>query len=131
MALFGGVSGDKRPVFLDLTKIYLPRTALVSILHRVSGVAMILSLPLLLWLFYLCLDISQHDLLLRIQSTYLFKVFIFLVISGYAYHWLAGLRHLIADAFDLHGLALSKITADSVLVLWLLWSLYVFLVVWL
>lgn len=40
-----------RPVFLDLTKIRLPVNALVSILHRVSGVLLILSIPIVLWLF--------------------------------------------------------------------------------
>lgn len=40
-----------RPVFLDLTKIRLPINALVSILHRVTGVLMILSIPVVLWLF--------------------------------------------------------------------------------
>lgn len=40
-----------RPVFLDLTKIRLPINALVSILHRMTGVLMILSIPVALWLF--------------------------------------------------------------------------------
>ena len=38
MALFGTNAKDKRPVFLNLFQIHLPVTALVSILHRVSGV---------------------------------------------------------------------------------------------
>ena len=52
MAIVGGGSGDKRPIFLDLTVIYLPRTALVSILHRVSGIGLILSYPLMVVLLY-------------------------------------------------------------------------------
>lgn len=40
-----------RPVFLDLTKIRLPINAVVSILHRVAGAALILSIPIVLWLF--------------------------------------------------------------------------------
>jgi len=44
-----------RPVFLDLTKIRLPINALVSILHRITGVLLILSIPLVFWLFQLSL----------------------------------------------------------------------------
>ncbi|WP_018873321.1 succinate dehydrogenase, cytochrome b556 subunit [Thioalkalivibrio sp. ALJ16] len=39
-----------RPVFLDLRKIRLPLNAVVSILHRVTGVFLILAIPVLLWL---------------------------------------------------------------------------------
>ena len=131
MALFGGVSNDKRPVFLDLTKIYLPRTALVSILHRVSGIAMILSLPLLAWLLYLCVDTSQHSVLHVVVMSIWYKFFIFLVIIGFAYHWLAGVRHLIADMFGAHDLAFARISADTVLVTWLAWVGFVVYVVWL
>ena len=36
-------STAKRPRFLDLTKIRLPLPGIVSILHRISGVLMILA----------------------------------------------------------------------------------------
>ena len=131
MALFSGTSSDKRPVFLDLTKIYLPRTALVSILHRVSGIAMILSLPILAWVLYLCVDISMHSVLHGVVASIWYKLFVFLVIIGFAYHWLAGVRHLLADMFDAHNLALAKLSADTVLITWLLWVVFVVYMVWL
>jgi succinate dehydrogenase / fumarate reductase cytochrome b subunit len=34
-----------RPVFLDLWRIRLPATGYVSILHRISGVLMVISIP--------------------------------------------------------------------------------------
>lgn len=37
---------DSRPVFLNLLQIRLPVNALVSILHRITGVALIFSIPL-------------------------------------------------------------------------------------
>lgn len=40
----------KRPKHLDLGKISLPIMAKVSILHRISGVALFLALPLLIYL---------------------------------------------------------------------------------
>ena len=39
----------KRPKHLDLGKISLPIMAKVSILHRISGVALFLALPLLIY----------------------------------------------------------------------------------
>jgi succinate dehydrogenase / fumarate reductase, cytochrome b subunit len=45
------MTSQGRPVFLDLTKIHLPVNALVSILHRITGVLLIVSLPLVFWLF--------------------------------------------------------------------------------
>jgi len=45
------MTSQVRPVFLDLTKIRLPVNALVSILHRITGVLLIVSIPLVFWLF--------------------------------------------------------------------------------
>ncbi|WP_028491922.1 succinate dehydrogenase, cytochrome b556 subunit [Thioalkalivibrio sp. ALE19] len=45
-----------RPVFLDLRRIRFPLNAVVSILHRVTGVLLILAIPVLLWLLQLSLS---------------------------------------------------------------------------
>ena len=45
------MTNQARPVFLDLRKIRLPLNAVVSILHRITGVFLILAIPVLLWLF--------------------------------------------------------------------------------
>jgi len=50
------MTSEVRPVFLDLRKIRLPINALVSILHRVTGVLLIVSIPLVLGLFALSLS---------------------------------------------------------------------------
>jgi succinate dehydrogenase / fumarate reductase cytochrome b subunit len=50
------MTSEVRPVFLDLRKIRLPVNALVSILHRVTGVLLIVSIPLVLGLFALSLS---------------------------------------------------------------------------
>ena len=41
----------KRPKNLDLPTIRLPLPGILSIIHRISGAAMFLLLPFLLWLF--------------------------------------------------------------------------------
>jgi len=45
-----------RPIFLDIISIRLPIPGIVSILHRISGVLLFISLPLLLWLLAGTLD---------------------------------------------------------------------------
>ena len=50
---------DSRPYFLNLVKIRLPLPGFVSILHRVSGVLLFLSTPLLVYLFDLSLRGEQ------------------------------------------------------------------------
>ncbi|MEJ2620711.1 MAG: succinate dehydrogenase, cytochrome b556 subunit, partial [Candidatus Thiodiazotropha sp.] len=37
-----------RPVFLNLLKIRLPIAGIMSIIHRATGVVMVLSIPLLI-----------------------------------------------------------------------------------
>ncbi len=41
---------DKRPVNLDLTTIKFPVTAIASITHRITGVAIFVAIPVLLWM---------------------------------------------------------------------------------
>ena len=38
-----------RPKYLNLLQIRMPLPAIVSIMHRVSGAALFLALPLMLW----------------------------------------------------------------------------------
>ena len=40
---------NKRPVYLNLFQIRLPVAGVVSILHRITGVVMVISLPLSLY----------------------------------------------------------------------------------
>ena len=41
---------DTRPVFINLLRINLPITGIVSILHRISGFILFFSFPFLVWL---------------------------------------------------------------------------------
>jgi len=47
---------DGRPIYLDLLHIKLPVTGVLSILHRVFGVLLFLSLPGFVYLFGLSLQ---------------------------------------------------------------------------
>ncbi|HBH35219.1 MAG TPA: succinate dehydrogenase, cytochrome b556 subunit, partial [Gammaproteobacteria bacterium] len=42
----------RRPVFLNLSQIRLPLPGIASIMHRISGVAMVLAIPFLALLLH-------------------------------------------------------------------------------
>ena len=89
---------NKRPVFLNLTQIHFPVTAIVSILHRVAGVIMFFSLPILLWLWQCSLASAQSfDKIQHLIHQPWVAVMIWLIGVAWIYHSLAGLRHLLMD----------------------------------
>jgi succinate dehydrogenase / fumarate reductase cytochrome b subunit len=86
-----------RPVYLNLLKIRQPLPAVVSILHRASGAALFLALPVVLYLFQASLsDAHGFDAL---AGHFAVRIALFFVLALYGYHFLAGLRFLL---FDLH-----------------------------
>ncbi len=87
-----------RPVNLDISTIKLPITAVVSILHRVSGVALFAGVAVLLWMLDASLSSEEGfaGVIECLQSP-ISKAIIWLVLSGLAYHMVAGIRHLLMD----------------------------------
>ena len=91
---------DNRPVFLNLLRIRLPVTGVVSILHRLSGIALVLSLPGLVYLLNLSLrDQAGFDQVVNLLSSPLAKVVAVVFCWVIAHHILAGLRFMLLD-FD-------------------------------
>jgi succinate dehydrogenase / fumarate reductase, cytochrome b subunit len=84
----------------------LPPAGIVSILHRVSGAAMFLLLPFIIWLF----DVSVSSEISYERFVAVFAAgalglpgwFIKLIVLGliwaYLHHFIAGVRHLWMDA---------------------------------
>lgn len=88
----------KRPVNLDIGTIRLPITAYVSILHRISGVALFFATAVLLWA--LDTSLSSPEGFVAVQECFqsaIGKVILLLVLAGLVYHMVAGIRHLIMD----------------------------------
>ena len=93
-------STDNRPVFLNLFRIHQPVTAVLSILHRISGVLMILSLPGLVYLLNLSL-INQAGFaqVVGLFSNPLMKSLALLFCWAISHHIFAGIRFMFLD-FD-------------------------------
>lgn len=88
----------KRPVNLDIGSIKLPITSYVSILHRVSGVVLFFSVAVLLCVFDASLESEQSFQSLKdCFSSPVAQLIIWASLAALAYHFVAGIRHLIMD----------------------------------
>jgi succinate dehydrogenase / fumarate reductase cytochrome b subunit len=87
-----------RPVFLNLMQIRLPVAGVMSIVHRVSGVVMVLSIPLLVYLLDLSLSSPQGFVeAAALFDNMLVKLILLGFIWGLMHHLLAGIRYLLID----------------------------------
>ena len=112
---------DKRPVFLNLLKIQLPLPAFVSIMHRVTGVVMILCLPILVFLLYAIVGNPSLIRYVDYFPVWMIKAAAAIIVIVYMYHVIAGIRHLFHDFTGKHSLASTLISARFVLFLWGIW----------
>ncbi len=97
------------PKFLNLMQIKLPPGGIASIGHRISGVLMFLSVPLVAWWFGQSLE-SEHafqEVRDCLQSTPAILLSLLLVWS-LSHHLLAGIRHLFLDV----GIGVEKAPAN-------------------
>ena len=101
-----------RPKYLDLFRIRLPVPGFVSILHRVSGAALFLMIPVLLYLWQTSvLSPETFDSFRTFMARPLVKLVAIGLAWAYLHHFCAGIRHL---ALDLHyGTTLETARATS------------------
>jgi succinate dehydrogenase / fumarate reductase cytochrome b subunit len=89
----------QRPVNLDLTTISFPVTAISSILHRITGVFLVIGIPILLWLLGASLESKQgFDEATNYIASGFGKFLFWAILSSITYHIIAGVRHLLMDA---------------------------------
>lgn len=89
---------DKRPVFLDLTRIHLPVTAVLSIGHRITGVLLVLLIPLLVFLFDRSLVSAEgFDQVAGLMQGGVARILLLFLLWCFIHHFLCGLRYLLID----------------------------------
>lgn len=89
---------NKRPVYLDVTKYKYPNTAIVSILHRISGVFLFLFTPFLLLALDKSLSSSeQFQGLIHNLDEPVMKIILLVFLSSLIFHFVAGIRHILMD----------------------------------
>lgn len=104
---------------IDAFQYRLPLAGVVSILHRVSGVAMFALLPFIVWLFDVSLssEISYAEFTsvfvagMGVVPGWFFKLVALALIWSYLHHFMAGVRHLWMDATHAVGLEFGRQSA--------------------
>ena len=121
----------KRPVNLQLTTIKFPIPAIISILHRISGLIVFLAIPFLLWMLYhsLATRAGFYNIQQFVHQP-LIKITFWVILSGMFYHLIAGIRHLLMDAGIGETLAGARCSAKFVLVLSIISAILVGVWLW-
>ena len=91
---------------VDALQYRLPMAGVVSILHRASGVVMLVLLPFVIWMFdtsvtsEVSFDVfaSAFGAGLGVVPGWMVKIVALGLIWAYLHHFIAGLRHLWMDA---------------------------------
>ena len=108
-----------KPVYINLFKIQLPLSALLSITHRVSGMLIFfLVLPVSAYIFNLLLQSSDSfSLFMDSYNTSIFiRTFVLFNILVFEHHVIAGIRHMLMD-FHLISETLSSSNTSAMVAL--------------
>lgn len=121
----------QRPKYLDLFSIRLPLPALVSFLHRVSGAALFLFAPALLYLLQESLrSPASHAHFVALTGHWLVKLFLIGMLWSFLHHFFAGLRFLLLDIHVASDLGPARLTGAAVLVASLLLTVAIGACLW-
>lgn len=89
---------DNRPVNLDISTIKFPLAAITSIIHRITGVILLIGFGFLLYLLQLSLESESGFVLVQeLLSGLIVKLLTWAVIACLIYHFIAGCKHLLMD----------------------------------
>lgn len=103
---------DTAPKFLNLFEIRFPVGAIASIGHRISGVLLILALPLAAQALERSLrSEAEFRALLELRASPWASIATAVVAWAIAHHLLAGIRHLLMDLGVGHRLAAARASA--------------------
>ena len=108
-----------KPVYINLFKIQLPLSALLSISHRVSGILIFfLVLPVSAYVLNLLLDSSDSFVIFveSYNSSVFIRTFVLFNILVFEYHVIAGIRHMLMD-FHLISETLSSSNTSAIIAL--------------
>ena len=108
---------SRRPKYLDLFRIRLPLPALVSILHRISGLALFVFAWALLYLLQESLSSPQsHARFHQLAGHWLVKLFLIGMLWSFLHHFFAGLRFLLLDIHVASDLGATRLMSWAVLI---------------
>ncbi len=93
------MKSNRRPVVLPLSHVIEVNSknpvAMASITHRVSGIVLFLLVPVVLWIFQTSLATPEG--FEQIFSNVLVKLLAWVFVAALGYHFVMGVKHLLAD----------------------------------
>lgn len=121
----------KRPINLNLLTIAFPMPAIVSILHRISGVILFLMIPAFLALLACSLHNAEgFNKVLSFLAHPLIKFCIWGILLALFYHLIAGIRHLFMDFHFGDSLKGGRLGAKLVLVVTIIFAILLGIWLW-
>ncbi len=90
---------SNRPINLPLSQVISVNAkspiAIASIMHRVSGIILFLLIPVLLWL--LQTSLSSPESFDALFDNVLLRFIVWIFVAATAFHFVMGIKHLLAD----------------------------------
>lgn len=90
---------SNRPINLPLSQVIAVNAkspiAIASILHRVSGIILFLLIPILLYV--LQTSLSSPEGFETVMNNMVLRFIVWVFVAGTAYHFVMGIKHLLAD----------------------------------
>jgi len=127
------IKKDNRPVNLDLLTINLPIIGVASILHRISGFALFICFPLVVWLLHISLQSTESfsQLKSHLENNTLLKAMAVFIVAGFIYHILAGLKKILGEIFGFgESLRSGRVLTWIVFALSFICSLWFLIYIW-
>jgi succinate dehydrogenase / fumarate reductase cytochrome b subunit len=121
----------QRPVNLELNTIKFPPSAISSILHRITGVAMFFALLFVIWAW--AVSVSSPEGFEQVQSLMagvFGKIIAIGTLSALTYHILGGVRHMVMDMGYWEELDSGNISAKAIIALWIILTIVLGVVLW-
>ncbi|MBU3022981.1 succinate dehydrogenase, cytochrome b556 subunit [Aestuariibacter sp. A3R04] len=121
----------QRPVNLDLQTIKFPPSAVSSILHRVTGVAMFFALLFVIWAWAVSVSSAQGFADVQvIMDGVIGKLVALGTASALTYHILGGIRHVIMDMGHWEELESGNNSAKAIIALWVVLTIVIGVALW-
>lgn len=121
----------QRPVNLQLNTISFPPTAIVSILHRVSGVGMFVGMVFVIWAWATALQSAEDFMMVQdILGGVFGKIIAIGTVSLLIFHVVVGIRHVIMDMGYWEELDSGNASAKASIVIWLILTVLTGVAIW-
>ena len=113
---------SNRPVNLSMGQVLEVNlkspVAIASILHRLSGVIVFLLVPVLLWILDKSLSSPEGFAQVQeIMNGFVVRFIVWVFVAGLIFHFVAGVKHLLADVGVAEELESGRLASTIALIL--------------